>query len=162
MGRRPRIKYKTVDAVIDAFDAGIVNVSDFTRLLRHASEYQAHIAKGFLPDRPPRSMPTMKALLRYLDHPEGICFKCQAEVDYLERAHVIDRVGDGLDNEANLRPLCVTCHRLQPAFVNGQEAEAEVWFNDHRSPLLDILSPGVGHSDCLGTSRSETLRVPVR
>ena len=89
--------------------------------------------------RPPRRMPSLKAMAKFLgvEGREPFCFRCGVCVDadswadarrVLERAHVIDRVFDGLDNLANLRPLCSTCHRWQPIFKAGDEAEALAWF----------------------------------
>jgi hypothetical protein len=75
------------------------------------------------------------------------CLTGFEDIDYwedgggrLEKAHVIDRFAGGLDTLPNFRPLCPTCHRLQPMFVPGQEAEALAWFDDHRSPLIDIAN----------------------
>ena len=91
--------------------------------------------------RPSRRMPTMAALLAHhgmADNPS--CWKCQLPLaaDRLERAHVIDRHCGGLDNVENLRPLCSTCHRLQPSFAPGDEVAALEWFDHHESPVVAI------------------------
>lgn len=46
----------------------------------------------------------------------------------LVRAHIIDRMFGGLDNAANLAPLCEWCHEIQPIFRPGDEAAALDWF----------------------------------
>lgn len=60
-----------------------------------------------------------------LSQPE--CFGCgHATLKWsdLDRAHLIDRVCDGLDHAANLAMLCGICHRLMPSFESGQIEEA--------------------------------------
>jgi 5-methylcytosine-specific restriction endonuclease McrA len=128
-----------MDELAEAFGDGHIHINEFRTQVHLLSERQRLLDAGLPTDRPPRTMPSMKSILRYLDFPAGECWKCGGDFDYLERAHVIDRCGDGLDVEPNLRPLCVTCHRLQPMFVNGQEAEAAQWFNRRRSALLDVM-----------------------
>lgn len=78
--------------------------------------------------KPPRRMPSLKKVLEYhgLD-PEPLCVRCGL-VDVVERAHIIDRSSNGLDNCANLAPLCRYCHAGQPIFAPEQEAEALAWF----------------------------------
>ncbi len=46
----------------------------------------------------------------------------------LERAHIIDRCWDGLDEVHNLAPLCSFCHACQPMFKSGDEIKALKWF----------------------------------
>jgi hypothetical protein len=86
----------------------------------------------------PRRMPSLPKLAKALhlgDVPA--CYRCGAEVPranwatatgQLDRAHVIDRCFGGSDDAANLRPLCETCHEIQPSFVPGEEAVALYWF----------------------------------
>ena len=95
--------------------------------------------------RPDRRMPSMGRIVRYhgMDHEAPRCFKCRREYRewrLLDRAHVIDRFCGGLDHEANLRPLCASCHRLQPIFRPGEEEQALAWFADPVSPLAQIIS----------------------
>jgi hypothetical protein len=94
---------------------------------------------GWKPARPERRMPTLWKLAEYwaargtfdvlLDDPH--CFGCREDVSefchgetpkarwnslsgYLERAHLVARVYDGLDAPQNIVPLCGPCHRLMP------------------------------------------------
>lgn len=91
--------------------------------------------------RPKRRMPTMTQIAKHhgFDRSTPLCIRCGlVPDDYatwkdagglgLERAHVIDRVFDGLDTLANLLPLCWRCHRGQPIFKAGDEAAALDWF----------------------------------
>lgn len=88
---------------------------------------RARQANPKLTERPPRRMPSMKAIIRHHGLPGRYCVRCSDD-GYLERAHIIDRVFGGLDNAANLAPLCDYCHRTQPIFKPGQEGEALRWF----------------------------------
>lgn len=54
------------------------------------------------------------------------------------RAHIIDRVFDGLDVEWNLALLCDWCHRTQPIFKPGEETGALAWFGLKRRISLDL------------------------
>jgi hypothetical protein len=97
------------------------------------------LLQGGLAEREPRRVPS---LAKVADH-HGLdarpsCVRCGYEppVDswreasgWLQRAHVIDRFAGGLDNAANLRPLCRMCHRMQPIFVPGDEDVALEWFS---------------------------------
>jgi hypothetical protein len=83
-------------------------------------------------ERGPRQMPSMKVILRHRGFQEARCVRC-GYGGYLERAHIIDRFLGGLDNPANFAPLCDECHRNQPIFEPGDEAEALRWF---RLPAL--------------------------
>lgn len=89
--------------------------------------------------RSARSMPTLLAVAKHhgVADREPFCFRCGDEPDvaawsdansYLERAHIIDRVFDGLDVPQNLAPLCKPCHKEQPAFRAGDEVKALAWF----------------------------------
>lgn len=103
-------------------------------------------------DRPARRMPSLKKIAKHLGISDSFphCFRCRATSESstwgewvpetgLERAHVIDRCRGGLDNAANLRPLCHQCHALQPSFGAGQEVEALRWFSIKRSPVVDAV-----------------------
>ena len=91
--------------------------------------------------RPRRRMPSMAQIARHhgFDRSTPLCIRCgRVPDDYatwgdtsglgLQRAHIIDRVFSGLDNPSNLLPLCWRCHRQQPIFKAGDEAEALDWF----------------------------------
>jgi hypothetical protein len=90
------------------------------------------------PRRPKRRMPSMIRIAAY--HRLGeqpFCIRCEWEPPisswreagpWLVRAHIIDRVCDGLDLESNLAPLCNPCHGSQPMFENGDERAALYWF----------------------------------
>ena len=101
---------------------------------------------GGLPRRGPRRMPSMRRIAAH--HGLGqdpYCVVCgygppastwMAASSYLERAHIIDRCFDGLDVEANLAPLCGSCHRSQPIFEPGDEERALAWFGLPVKPWL--------------------------
>lgn len=80
-----------------------------------------------------RLMPSVKRICLYhgKTFPDGAkkCWRCGRPIRYAPvRAHVIDRMAYGLDNEANLRLLCEPCHEEQPPFVAGEEDLALAWF----------------------------------
>ncbi len=83
--------------------------------------------------RGPRRMPSMKVVARRLGMETPECVRCGRDDVVLDRAHLIDRVYHGLDNAANLAPLCGWCHKVQPIFEPGDEAAALEWFK--LSPL---------------------------
>jgi hypothetical protein len=92
--------------------------------------------------RAPRRMPTMKAILRHHGLWEiPTCVRCGLVDTAIERAHIIDRSDDGLDNCANIAPLCKWCHAGQPIFHPTETAEALAWFG---LPLPAGLTPFVG------------------
>jgi ribosome modulation factor len=94
-----------------------------------------------MPRRPKRRMPSVKKILEHHGlSPTPACVRCGAAVD-VERAHIIDRSDDGLDNCPNIAPLCKWCHLSQPIFHPGEEASALAWF---QLPLPDGLAPFVG------------------
>lgn len=94
------------------------------------------------PARPPRKMPTMKAILRYHGLWEvPACVRCGLVDTAIERAHIIDRCDDGLDNCANIAPLCRWCHAGQPIFKPSETTKALAWFG---LPLPAGLAPFVG------------------
>ncbi len=104
----------------------------------------ARLEAGGLPQRPPRQMPSLKRIaLHHGLGPDPYCVRCgvvggegswAAANAWLERAHVIDRVFDGLDIESNLLPLCGGCHRQQPIFEPGDECAALRWFRRTPEP----------------------------
>ena len=89
---------------------------------------------------------TTNAGLFHLD-PAGIaypfCFACgemppapehlpperrwNAAAQWLDRAHLVDRAGGGLDGPQNIVPLCIACHRVMPSFKIEHGAEAIQW-----------------------------------
>ena len=100
--------------------------------------------------RPPRAEPSLGSLADYwltraddlgpgyavahIGWGEPSCHRCGWLVPeghdprpWLDRAHLIDRAAGGLDTHANVVPLCHLCHRSQPMFLPGQEAEALDW-----------------------------------
>jgi 5-methylcytosine-specific restriction endonuclease McrA len=130
-------------AIVDAYAYGRITRDDYLRRRRLLEQERRYGPRRW---RPARRMPSLKQVAEHLgiaDMPPH-CWKCGDLADAtswsercsgLERAHVIDRVYGGLDNAANLRPLCATCHRYQPIFKNGDEEVALAWFNDHRSAV---------------------------
>jgi 5-methylcytosine-specific restriction endonuclease McrA len=103
---------------------------------------QERLRAGGLTDRPPRNMPSMKKIVAYHGLPTPpTCVRCGLD-GYLERAHIIDRVFDGLDLESNLLPLCPLCHRSQPIFKPGDEDAALKWFSGehYASDLAALLN----------------------
>lgn len=83
-------------------------------------------------------MPSMQKIAAF--HGLGItpmCVRCGSQPpvatwreaqSWLQRAHIIDRIADGLDLETNLAPLCERCHQSQPMFEPGDEPQALEWF----------------------------------
>lgn len=114
---------------------------------------------GFWPSRPGRRMPTLSRIAAYHGLPaEPACVRCKwvapcgtwrAASRYLERAHIIDRVFDGLDGPQNLAPLCHGCHKDQPIFRPGDEVAALRWFG---LPYLTSsgLEPAAAGPDAAG------------
>jgi len=89
--------------------------------------------------RPKRRMPSLLHIARFwgIAHQQPHCVRCfaLAPVDdwrkansYLQRAHIVDRIFDGLDVVWNIAPLCVRCHHHQPIFRAGEELDAIDWF----------------------------------
>lgn len=116
----------------------------FRRLREELDGYtweRDRLMRGGLAHRPPRKMPSLLKIAAYHQLPDQpACFRCEEETDAatwrtanseLQRAHIIDRVFDGLDSVANLLPLCPPCHRGQPIFKAGDEAKALAWFHTH-------------------------------
>ncbi len=98
--------------------------------------------------RPKRRYVSLSRIARWHDLGDmPYCVKCeycegttwQSAQGWLERAHIIDRTYGGLDIEPNLLPLCAHCHRHQPAFKNGEEAEALAWFKTVGDPVLAFI-----------------------
>lgn len=111
-----------------------------------------------MPDRPPRRMPSARAVAEYwhtrndlfdidLDRPR--CFRCDGRVpewNWLDRAHLIDRVNNGLDHAANLVMLCPSCHKRMPSFDNGEDDGALGWVL--RLPMWrQFIEPSTTDSD---------------
>ena len=103
----------------------------------HLSFERDRLAAGGLAIRPKRKMPSLKRIAEVNNlGMDARCVRCgytqggawPYTCNWLDRAHVIDRVFDGLDTEANLRPLCHLCHRSQPIFEPGDEHTALDWF----------------------------------
>jgi 5-methylcytosine-specific restriction endonuclease McrA len=103
----------------------------------------AHILAGGPPRRPPRQIPSLTLIAAFHGlGPVPHCVRCRrtapgswrAASRHLERAHIIDRIFDGLDTEQNLLPLCSSCHRAQPGFRPGEEVRALLWFGRPAHP----------------------------
>lgn len=103
-----------------------------------------------LPPRPPRRMPTFWAMACYwkdrgvflVDLNDPHCFGCGTvpglfagipsarwtmAKSVLEKAHLVDRCGGGLDGPQNVVPLCWRCHRAMPPFGPGMGRAAIEW-----------------------------------
>lgn len=109
---------------------------------------------GGLADRPRRRMPPLQQIAAFHGLPDPpSCVRCgyappgpQTWREFgpsswdLQRAHIIDRCYAGLDNVANLLPLCPLCHRSQPDFKPADIDVALRWFhggpNEERDALL--------------------------
>ncbi len=124
---------------------GVATADEYRReVLRLGAKAQAlareiaRLEAGGLPQRPPRRMPGLERIARFHSlGPAAHCVRCgfarqppewARAAGWLERAHIIDRVFDGLDLESNLLPLCSPCHLDQPVFRAGEEAPALRWF----------------------------------
>ena len=89
----------------------------------------------YVESRPARRMPTCKAVARHHGYAENQCWRC-LRVGYVEKAHLVDRVNDGLDGVQNLSLLCHRCHQLMPSFSPDQEVEAKSYaMPDDPGPL---------------------------
>lgn len=75
----------------------------------------ALLLKGAVPDRGKRSMPSIARIAAHHDLPPDECWRCGRD-GYVERAHIVARVWDGLDGPQNIALLCPPCHRRTPAF----------------------------------------------
>jgi hypothetical protein len=78
----------------------------------------------------------------------------QQSSSYLERAHLITRVFDGLDGPQNLAPLCGSCHRYQPSFEPGQEQEALDWVVAGGPDWIGIFKQEMAAQALTGVGRS--------
>ena len=86
--------------------------------------------------RPGRWMPSLLKIAQFHGlGDEPFCVRCgyqppvqtwREAARYLQRAHIIDRVYDGLDAVQNIVPLCGLCHRRQPIFRD--KVPALEWF----------------------------------
>lgn len=94
--------------------------------------------------RPSRKYPSYTKIFEYHGYhkDDSKCMACDEGYDkwsQLERAHIIARHKDGLDNEANLWLLCSKCHRgapmtgwgPQPDFGPGDEIATKNWRLNH-------------------------------
>lgn len=77
-------------------------------------------------ERGPRRMPSMKKICEHWRVPFGYCFRC-GQPARCDRAHIIDRCFDGLDDVQNIVPLCYPCHSDMPPFWPGDERAAYGW-----------------------------------
>ena len=85
-------------------------------------------------ERPPRRMPSMKKICQHWQIPEGYCFRC-GQPARCERAHLIDRCRDGLDDVQNVVPLCFPCHSEMPSFGPGDERAVSAWMSEDYWPF---------------------------
>lgn len=114
-------------------------------------------ARWAVTGRPKRRMPSLAKIAAFHDMgPTPHCYRCgtrapenpwgsrwtgwRAASWFLDRAHMIDRWADGLDNCANLYPLCPACHGSQPVFKVGDEDAARAWLEVCRLPSRNRLS----------------------
>lgn len=73
------------------------------------------LLQGDTAERPGRShTPSRKKIARHHGLPEDACWRCGSP-DFIERAHIVDRSHDGLDQVQNLALLCAVCHWFMPA-----------------------------------------------
>jgi hypothetical protein len=107
------------------------------------------------PRRPARKYPGVWTLVCYWQDrdpcpfivgtwTEANCFACQRPaptnhenslprdnwnraLGWLERAHLVTRMYGGLDDPANVVPLCFTCHRIMPDFPPAEWEKAIKW-----------------------------------
>lgn len=99
--------------------------------------------------RPRRRMPTLQRIAAFHRLPsQPACVRCEMQPRAerwsdpnpgLERAHIIDRVYNGLDLVSNLLPLCPPCHRSQPIFKPGDDAAALEWFGRPAAPSRWVI-----------------------
>ncbi len=68
-------------------------------------------------------MPRVDVIADHHGRPVDECWRCCA-VGPVERAHLVDRTGSGLDGPQNLALLCDFCHRLMPTFRFDQGDKA--------------------------------------
>lgn len=68
----------------------------------------------------------MAAICEHWGIEHGCCYRC-GQPARCEKAHLIDRFYDGLDDVQNLVPLCYPCHSEQPPFIPGEERRALIW-----------------------------------
>ena len=124
-------------------------------LRRNRENRERVLSPGWLPERPKRKMPSLRAIAQFWARREpfaghGIdvpaCFGCGWELPcpedaalsqrwqmasrYLERAHLVDHALGGLDGPQNIVPLCGDCHRVMPMFGIDQQDAAIAWVLD--------------------------------
>lgn len=103
-------------------------------------------------NRPRRKSFSLKRIAEYwgVRDIRPFCFRCDRTFinaakweqanGYLERAHIIDRVFDGLDSPSNIVPLCGSCHGGQPVFKAGDEWLALIWTGANLlDPARDLI-----------------------
>lgn len=113
------------------------------------AEQDRILSPDWIPYRGDRSIPSLWTIARYwaqrgtfaidLDNPHCLACGYSQELDgtpaerwkqagrFLQRAHLIDRVRDGLDGPQNIIPLCGACHRAQPSYGVEQCDEVIAW-----------------------------------
>jgi 5-methylcytosine-specific restriction endonuclease McrA len=93
---------------------------------------QKRIHSYWLESRPSESY----ELFNQYDIAEPSCYSCgcwsECEVWSYERAHIVDRMLDGLDIESNLVLLCRPCHKRQPIIGPDNYAHFIEWINLNR------------------------------
>lgn len=115
-----------------------LSVAELVQRLQALASEEEHIRRVDLAPRGARTWPTLRQIAAHHGlGPEPYCLRCgwQPPVEtwvaargLLERAHIIDRVFDGLDLVSNIAPLCAPCHRAQPIFGPRDEYDARAWF----------------------------------
>jgi 5-methylcytosine-specific restriction endonuclease McrA len=75
-------------------------------------------------DRGERKLATLKAVARHHGRPEDSCWRCGRTDAHLERAHLVDRMQDGLDGPQNLALLCPSCHAMMPPYCPDDADDA--------------------------------------
>lgn len=124
-----------LDQLLAAWGAGfgrtgsLIDLLDAERAhLRQAERDLKRLRSGGLAPRLERRMPTWRHIV--LHHRIDLaCRRCgDRDLANLERAHIIDRCFDGLDEVSNIAPLCWQCHKAQPIFRPGDEYQARAWF----------------------------------
>lgn len=85
-----------VDMITDEYVESTEPIERWIRRLNAAKAEVERLERGGLPHRPPRRMPSCARIAAFHGRPLGECWRC-GQVGYVERAHLIDRVFDGLD-----------------------------------------------------------------
>ena len=98
-------------------------------------------------ERPERSLKPAGVIAKYwaekrdtfpnVDAKNRKCFGCGLKVPSwrsLDRAHLVDRMHDGLDVEPNIAMLCIYCHNVMPSFKAGEGQAAIDWVLNEWKP----------------------------